>query len=601
MTDTVDVGGNLAAIVSEGNSIWVGDRDGKVLRLDPLHPAAAPTTISTGGAVVSLAAVDGKVWLAAHASSASHRGGTLRIAQFRPDHLPRYQMDPHANPFYNVSSLEADGLVGYRHIGGAPGAEVLANLATSVPRPTNNGLTYTFQLRPDLEYADGRPVLASDFQRAIERTFQVSNFFRIAWGGAMFYAVEGSQDCTTPTLAPVEQCDLSRGIEADDVAGTVQFNLSTPDPEFVYRLTNPVAYPVPDGVPMHEWVDGAFPGTGPYVVSAVTDNEVRLGRNQNFRLWDASVRPDGYPDEIVFTVVDSDEQRISMIENNEADYTSYRGLTRSSHELFAPIKTRYPVQWHSGSTNTGYIAMNASVSPFNDIDVRRALNFAVDRGHLADLFGGQPDAPVTCQFLPPVIPGYKPVCPYTVDPDEAGRWKGSDMQTAQELVERSGTAGTTVLIGPTFPHFNESLDYVATVLGDLGYETVVSKVQVFEELFDFNQRLAEGLEERHITITGWSPDYVAPSNYLQLLKCDADIEIAFCDPTFDAAFNHALQLQATDPAGAWTEWAALDQRATELAITVPLYNAGGDFVSERVGNYQYNPSDVVLFDQMWVQ
>jgi len=41
--------------------------------------------------------------------------------------------------------------------------------------------------------------------------------------------------------------------------------------------------------------------------------------------------------------------------------------------------------------------------------------------------------------------------------------------------------------------------------------------------------------------------------------------------------------------------------AVDLALWVPLYNAGGDFVSARVGNYQFSPTGSVLFDQMWVQ
>ena len=66
-------------------------------------------------------------------------------------------------------------------------------------------------------------------------------------------------------------------------------------------------------------------------------------------------------------------------------------------------------------------------------------------------------------------------------------------------------------------------------------------------------------------------------------------------------YDHALQLQVTDPAAALAEWAALDRRAVDLALLAPLDNTGAVFVSERVGNYQYNPAYQGLFDQMWVQ
>ena len=69
--------------------------------------------------------------------------------------------------------LQADGLVGYRRAGGSAGGVLLPALATTVPRPTDGGLTYTFRLRPGLEYSTGMPVRAADFRRAIERSFQV--------------------------------------------------------------------------------------------------------------------------------------------------------------------------------------------------------------------------------------------------------------------------------------------------------------------------------------------------------------------------------------------------------------------------------------------
>jgi len=62
-----------------------------------------------------------------------------------------------------------------------------------------------------------------------------------------------------------------------------------------------------------------------------------------------------------------------------------------------------------------------------------------------------------------------------------------------------------------------------------------------------------------------------------------------------------LNLQATDAAAAIAEWQALDQWIVDDAVIVPFQNAGADFVSARVGNYQYHPLYEPLFDQMWVQ
>ena len=160
---------------------------------------------------------------------------------------------------------------------GSAGSTLLADLATSVPRPTDGGLTYTCQLRPDLVYADGRPVRASDFRRGIERSFQVTSFFNFAYGNFLFLPIAGTAACTNDEGAAVEHCDLHEGVEADDTSNTVTFHLTTRDPDFVSKLAHPASYPVPEGIPMTTWVEGPFPGTGPYVVTSVTQNEVRLG------------------------------------------------------------------------------------------------------------------------------------------------------------------------------------------------------------------------------------------------------------------------------------------------------------------------------------
>ncbi len=261
------------------------------------------------------------------------------------------------------------------------------------------------------------------------------------------------------------------------------------------------------------------------------------------------------------------------------------------------MKQQYPAQWHSASTTIAhFIEMNSTMAPFDKVDVRKAVNFAIDRDHLADLNGGRTDTRVTCQLLPPGFPGYVPYCPYTLEPDDAGRWKFPDMAEAQRLVESSGTRGAHVVVGPTFPAFNASLDYLASVLEKLGYDVSVTKLDTDNE---YN---AARPEERQISITGWAPDYVAPSNFLGLYTCDGDPTLNHCNTEFDAAYHAALDLQQTDPKAALDAWAKLDRLGVDLAVTAPIFTATSNvFVSARMGNFQYSPSAGVLFDQLWVQ
>ncbi|MBA2264597.1 MAG: ABC transporter substrate-binding protein, partial [Chloroflexi bacterium] len=74
-----------------------------------------------------------------------------------------------------------------------------------------------------------------------------------------------------------------------------------------------------------------------------------------------------------------------------------------------------------------------------------------------------------------------------------------------------------------------------------------------------------------------------------------------CDPTLDARMTEAGQLQATDAAAAAERWAEIDRAVVDLALWAPLFNEGTDFVSARVGNYQFHPAYFVLLDQLWVR
>ena len=66
-----------------------------------------------------------------------------------------------------------DGLVGFKRAGGSAGTELVPDLATEIPEPTDGGKTYTFQLRDGIKYSDGTPLKASDFVTVFTRQFTV--------------------------------------------------------------------------------------------------------------------------------------------------------------------------------------------------------------------------------------------------------------------------------------------------------------------------------------------------------------------------------------------------------------------------------------------
>ncbi|MEP7361333.1 MAG: hypothetical protein ABI744_07125 [Chloroflexota bacterium] len=224
---------------------------------------------------------------------------------------------------------------------------------------------------------------------------------------------------------------------------------------------------------------------------------------------------------------------------------------------------------------------------------------AIDRGQLVDLRGGPSAASVTCQVLPPGWPAYEPYCPYTTHPDPGGRWQAPNLDAARELIDRSGTRGTKVIVGPSVGTLADVRDYVVTVLQELGFDASADTNTDFDYVLQASCCPDSPIQ---INVWEWFSGKLSPGDFLGPLRCGRnDGTTNFCDLDYDALVAQATNLQATDVAASLDEWAQADRKVVDLALWAPLFNEGSDFVSSRVGNYQFHLYYGALLDQMWIQ
>jgi peptide/nickel transport system substrate-binding protein len=114
--------------------------------------------------------------------------------------------------------------------------------------------------------------------------------------------------------------------------------------------------------------------------------------------------------------------------------------------LFNDVAARHPLRVHPVPEQaTELMFLNVLRPPFDDVRVRQALNYAVDRKRVAALRGSAFARP-TCQLVPPTVSGYRPYCPYTAAPDASGDWKAPDLAKARALIRASGTRGQKVVV-----------------------------------------------------------------------------------------------------------------------------------------------------------
>jgi peptide/nickel transport system substrate-binding protein len=258
--------------------------------------------------------------------------------------------------------------------------------------------------------------------------------------------------------------------------------------------------------------------------------------------------------------------------------------------------------------------LNTRVPPFDDVRVRRALNYAVDRTIVVRALGGPDLAQPTCQFLPPGFPGYRPYCPYTVRPGPPETWSGPDLAKARRLVEESGTSGASVTVWiPSDIRLGSrarEATFAVPLLRQLGYRARAKRLGGEHHGGNYYAKAGDSRQKAQAGVQSWGADYPAPWNFFFLLSCRSFVANTgrnqnfseFCDPRIERQITRARALQATDPALASSVWTTIDHEVVDQAPVVPLVNPKQvDFLSQRVGNYQFNPQWHVLLDQLWVR
>jgi YVTN family beta-propeller protein len=599
VTSTYPLTGAPSGLALTNDAVWVADeRAGTLLRLDP-HRGGVTRRSTIGGRPQALQTSAG-LWAAIDAGGTGHRGGTLNEVATHLDTLDPASGQSNNSPPTQIPGLLNDGLVTLDHVAGPEGARLVPDLAVALPAPSNGGRTYTFRLRPGIRYSTGRVVRPTDVRHSFERLFEVGS------SGAAFYeAIVGAAACSHSG----KRCDLSRGIVTDDRANTVTFHLRRPDPDFLYKLTISFADVLPASIPPREARE-PLPATGPYMVSSyVPGRELTLVRNPYFREWSAAAQPDGYPDRLVMRIIGPHQALgATFVADGKSDLMTIIGAIPANRRDYFLL--RHPAQAHiNPSMNTGQLALNVHALPFNDVRVRRALNFALDRARIASADGGPAAARPTCQILPPGMPGYRRYCPYTPDESSDGRWHGPDLARARRLVAASGTAGMQVAVWDSpEPQFavNEGRATVAA-LEQLGYQATLHMLPD-QPLYDYAN---DSRNHAQVIDGGSSADYPSADDFLGGLTCPyfvprngraSNDSSEFCDPAIDKQIARAATAQVADPAAANTLWARLDRQLTNRAIWLPTVTPNEtDLVSSRVGNYQYNPVWGPLVDRLWVR
>ena len=584
VTNTVPAGHEPAALAIDEDALWVADAEGALLRLDA-KTDEVDARVNTDSAPTGLVDFDHAIWVTTAAPPAAHRGGTLRVGGAPTPLDPA--LGTYALDSFLVDGLAYESLVGYRRVGGTAGASLVGDLATDVPSPVDGGRRYVFQLRDDVRYSDGSPLRAADVRASVERTIVLSPEV----GALLFDSVVGVDRC----LGARPRCNLSAGIVTNEQAGTVTINLRRPDPQLLEKLA--ILFVTPADTPRTPLRTHPPPGTGPYRIEQVDpDRRALLSRNPYFDPAQQTGRPAGFADRVEFEM-GNERTQADAVERGSLDVAIVTPRFGVATVATAALRTRLGARLRSGPfAMTEYAWLNTSVPPFDDRRVRQALNLAVDRARVVDLTGGTESADPTCQLLPPGLPGYRPVCSFTVAPSPAGAWTGADPARAQALIAQSGARGTPVEVW-TYPDRASVGRYLAEVLTGLGFP---AHVRVFRGLGESIKAVDRPGERPQIGLNGWIADSPDSATFLRaLIGCEGEFNLSsFCDPKIDTAVARA---EAAGAEGS-SAWQRIERQIAQRAPVVPLTTRRYVVViSSRAGNVQFHLLNGLLLDQIWVE
>lgn len=433
-------------------------------------------------------------------------GGTFRLGITEPTAIDPYNVQESEGAL--VAKQLFTGLVQVR-----PDGDVYDGVASRWT-PNADCTRWTFDLKPNQKFSDGRPLTSADFKRGWERTTAKASASEVAYHLNQVQGFDQMQDGSATTLAGVDATDPNR----------LLVTLKEPSCEFEVRTAHPSLSPVPAtaGPADNPAYNDAPLGNGPFRMDGPWrhDQGIRLVRNENY-----TAGPKANLDAVEITITPADQ-------GAEAEYNGFRNgqfdWARMPTPVLSQARGEFEPQgkWLSKKTaGINYLQVQVTKPPTNSVAARKAVSMAIDRAAItAGVFQGA-QAPAT-SILPPSFTkvyqeGVCTACRF--DPQEAKR-------LAQEAGFQPGTQ-LNFQFNTGAGHEEWTAAVRQQIEQNLGITVNYSGVP-FRDMLD-NQQSPDA---SGIFRSAWGADYPTADNFLGSLLATKSIGAA--SPTEPALGNN---------------------------------------------------------------
>ncbi|GLF94511.1 ABC transporter substrate-binding protein [Streptomyces yaizuensis] len=496
------------------------------------------------------------------------KGGTLTVLNAEP----QTDFDParlYTSGGGNVPSLVFRTLTTRNREDGAAGTEVVPDLATDLGRPNADATEWTYTLKEGLKYEDGTAITSADIKHGVERSFAAE-----LSGGAPYlrdWLIGGS----TYQGPFKDRKGLASIVTPDD--RTIVFKLRKPEGEFPYLATQTQFAPVPRNKDTGTRYEERPLSSGPYkVVRNENDGErLLLERNPHWSQKTDQERK-AYPDTIdVRSGLDSAviNQRLST--GSGADAAAVTTDTNLGPAELARVGADKELAGRVGTGRFGfvnYLAFNPKVKPFDDIKVRQAISYAVNRTSVINAAGGSALAEPATTFLPEKKAfGHTPYDHFPAGPS-------GNPDKARELLKEAGHENLRITLTHSTEQNRQTSPEVATAVQEALKKAGITVELQGLESNAFNEARWDAKKTPGFFLSRWGADWPSGAPFLapifdgrQIVEDGSNYNHAQYD---DPAVNREIDAinKLTDLDAAAQRWGALDRRIGKLALDVPLFH-----------------------------
>ncbi|ENM5825317.1 oligopeptide ABC transporter substrate-binding protein OppA [Vibrio metoecus] len=482
-------------------------------------------------------------------------------------------LDPHKTegvPESNVIRDLLEGLVNQDANG-----NVVPGVADSWE--TTDNKTFTFHIRKDAKWSNGDPVTAQDFVYSFQRAVDPATASPYSW------YMEYTKMINAKEIIAGEKDKSTLGVKAIDDK-TLMFELESPVPYFVMMMGHTTVKPVHKATVEkygEQWTKPEhFVGNGAYVLDKWVVNE-RLELKRNPQYWDDK---NTVLNKVTYLPIENQVAEMNRFLSGEIQITNELPL-----EHFKRLKKEHPESVQvQGQLCTYYYGFNTAKAPFDDVRVRQALSYAIDRDVISDAILGQGQKPA--YFLTPEITaGFSPEMPAYGKMTQKER-----VAEAKKLLEAAGYNKSNPLKFTLLYNTSENHKKIATAVQSMWKTTL--GVDIALE----NQEWKTFLDTRRqgnfdATRAGWCGDYNEASSFLTLLmSSNSSNDSKYHSAEYDATLEKAMT--STSEEERQKLYAEAEKLLARDMPIAPIYQyVRSRLVSPTVGGYPSNNAEDKIY------